>query len=134
MRFTQSIRISAAAVLVAALSTAPATARSYTGTWPVTVTNSQRSDGTGCLTLTGRAASGTASLVFGSQKYTYGSFVVVNGIMVVTISEPLYGQNGALMFIANAFHGHIGQGVFENIEGGSNFDYGSLKFGMRNGC
>jgi len=38
------------------------------------------------------------------------------------------------MFIVHAAQGHIGQGIFENIEGGSNFDFGALAFGMKNGC
>ena len=134
MRFTQRVAIAAAAATAALSSAAPAMANGYTGSWPVTITHSQRSNGTGCLTLSGNAGAGTASLVFGSQKYTYGSFVVVNGILVSNITEPLYGQNGALMFVAHASHGHIGHGVFENIEGGSNFDYGALAFGMKNGC
>jgi hypothetical protein len=107
---------------------------SYLGAWPVTITGSQRDNGTGCLTLTGHALSGGASLTFGSQKYPYGSFVVVNGILVANITEPLYGQNGALMFIAHANNSHIGKGVFENVEGGSNFDFGELTFGTKNGC
>ena len=108
--------------------------RSYIGAWPVTISHSQRSNGTGCLTLTQNASGGSASLVFGSQKYPYGSFVVVNDILVANITEPLYGQNGALMFIAHADQGHIREGVFENIEGGSNFDFGALAFGKKNGC
>ncbi len=77
---------------------------------------------------------GSASLVAGSTKYPYGSFIVRNGILVVNMAEPLYGQNGALMFIARASRGDIGQGVFEDIRGGSNFDAGDLTFGMKNGC
>jgi hypothetical protein len=135
VRFSQRVTTAAAAALAMVFSAPPALASGYTGSWPVTITHSQRSDGTGCLTLTGYAGGGgRASLVFGSQKYTYGSFVVVNGILVANITEPLYGQNGALMFIAHASRGHIGQGVFENIEGGSNFDYGALAFGIKNGC
>ncbi|MGP8101402.1 MAG: hypothetical protein ACLQHL_11720 [Candidatus Cybelea sp.] len=134
MRFTQRITIAAAAAMAVVASAAPAMANGYNGSWPVTITHSQRSNGTGCLTLTGYARAGTASLVFGSQKYSYGSFVVVDDIIVANITEPLYGQNGALMFMAHASHGHIGQGVFENIEGGSNFDYGALTFGTKNGC
>jgi hypothetical protein len=38
------------------------------------------------------------------------------------------------MFISPAKRGHIGVGVFENIEGGSNFDAGTLTFGTKNGC
>jgi hypothetical protein len=107
---------------------------SYSGAWPVTVTRSQRSNGTGCLTLSGNARGGSASLVFGGFKYPYGSFFVIDNILMATISEPLYGQNGALTFTASANRGNIGQGIFENIEGGSNFDFGALAFGMKNGC
>ena len=108
--------------------------RSYSGSWPITVTRSQRSNGTGCLTLSGGARSGQASLIFGGQKYSSGSFLVINGILMANITEPLYGQNGALIFTAPAHHGIIGQGLFENIEGGSNFDDGALTFGTKNGC
>src|SRR5579863_8642795 len=82
--------------------------RNYTGAWPVTITGSQFSNGTGCLTLKGLAGGGSASLVFGNAKYPYGSYVVINDILVANITEPLYGQNDALMFIAHANHGHIG--------------------------
>ena len=125
-----------AAMLAAAVfaTTTPATARGYSGTWPVTISQSQRDNGTGCLTLKGYATYGSASLAFGSQKYTYGSYFVLNGIFVATISEPLYGQNGALMFIAPSSNGRFDKGDFENIEGGSNFDLGDLHFGRKNGC
>ena len=53
---------------------------------------------------------------------------------MATIIEQLYGQNGALTFTASASRGHIGDGLYENIEGGSNFDFGALTFGMKNGC
>lgn len=136
MRFTQPMIVAAAAATAMILCAGPAMARgyNYNGAWPVTITGSQRSNGTGCLTLSGTAGSGSASLVFGSQKYPYGSYVVINDILVANITEPLYGQNGALMFVAHANHGHIGLGVFENVEGGSNFDSGALAFGMKNGC
>jgi hypothetical protein len=59
---------------------------------------------------------------------------VVDHILMATITEQLYGQNGALTFTASASRGHIGDGLYENIEGGSNFDFGALTFGMKNGC
>ena len=122
-------------LLVAGVITLLPASQSYTGTWPVTVSHSQRSNGTGCLTLhEGANNSGSASLAFGSQKYQYGSFLVMDGVLVATITQPIYGQNGALMFIAHAKHGHVGQGVFEDVEGGSNFDFGNLAFGAKNGC
>jgi hypothetical protein len=146
MHFTQRIIIVAVATTAIVASAGPATAHGYNGNriapashgyggaWPVTVSDSQFSNGTGCLTLTGNGNSGSASLVFEGQQFRYGSFLVLNDILVATMQEPLYGQNGALMFIASAKNGHIGQGVFENVEGGSNFDAGSLAFGTKNGC
>jgi hypothetical protein len=112
----------------------PAESGNYSGNWPVTITGSQFSNGTGCLTFKGVGPAGSASLVFGGQRYQYGSFVIENNVLVANITEPLYGQNGALMFVAHANRGRIGQGAYENVEGGSNFDYGALAFGMKNGC
>jgi hypothetical protein len=148
MRFTQRLIIVAAAATAIVASAGAVRAHgfngniagmsvpalsSYGGHWPVTITQSQRSNGTGCLTLTG-SMSGSASLTFGSQSYPSGSFLVMNGILVATITQPLYGQNGALMFIAHAIRGSVGHGTFEDIEGGSNFDEGSLAFGRKNSC
>jgi hypothetical protein len=141
--------IAAAAALTVVISAGPAIAygddgsavtisapasHSYNGAWPVTITRSQRSNGTGCLTLNGTSHGGSASLVFGTQKYTNGSFIVINHVLVATLTEPLYGQNGALIFSAPAHRGNIGQGLFENIEGGSNFDAGAVAFGTKNDC
>lgn len=136
MSFPQRSTIAGAVAIATVLSAGTAAmARSYSGNWPVTVTNSQRSNGTYCLTLTeGSRKSGSASLVANGQKYNYGSFFIINGIFMATIQEPLYGQNGALTFTGRAAHGRIGSGIYENIEGGSNFDFGSLSFGMKGGC
>jgi len=106
----------------------------YTGNWPVTITNSEFSNGTDCLTLNGTSKSGTASLVANGQKYPYGSYVVVRGILVANITEPLYGQNGVLTFTVHANNGRPGSGLFEDLRGGSNFDFGDLTFGTKNGC
>jgi hypothetical protein len=134
VRYSRSILIVAVAGMAMAASAGAASARGYSGNWPVTISHSQFDNGTDCLTLTGAGNGGQASLVAGGTKYPYGSFLVLNGILVVNISEPLYGQNGALMFIAPASRGRIGVGVFEDIRGGSNFDAGDLVFGAKNGC
>jgi hypothetical protein len=146
MRLFQRILIAAVAMMVVsagaavargddgAMTTVGPETHSYAGAWPVTVSRSQRSNGTYCLTLTGAGNSGTASLVAGTQKYNYGSFFVIDGIIMVTIQEPLYGQNGAIMFSAHAARGHLGHGVFENVEGGSDFDAGALAFGTKGDC
>jgi hypothetical protein len=146
--FLQRTLIAAVAMVATALSTGAAMAhgyngntmfvpesRSYTGAWPVTVSRSQFSNGTYCLTLTQNGSNGgSASLVFGNERYPYGSFIIFNDVLVAILTEPLYGQNGAIMFSAPAARGHIGQGAFENIEGGSNFDAGASAFGTKGGC
>jgi len=147
MRLTQRIIIAAAAAIAVGASAGPAMAHdtgamnvftptfnSYVGSWPVIISNSQFSNGTGCLKLSGTDAGGSATLVFEGNKYPYGSFIVLNHILLVTITEPLYGQNGALLFVAPATRVHPGKGIFEDARGGSNFDFGVLTFGTKNGC
>ena len=147
MRFVQLGTLVAAATLAITSSTGAAGAHgyngngfmfapalhSYGGAWPVTVTRSQRDNTTGCLTLKG-VSSGQASLVFGGTSYPFGSYVVIDGILVAELSEPLYGQNGALTFSAHASDGNVGHGIFEDLRGGSAFDIGELAFGTKNGC
>jgi hypothetical protein len=107
----------------------------YGGSWPVTVTHSQHSNGTYCLTLTASGSdAGSASLVIGSQRFPDGSFLVVNHTLVATITAQAYSQNAGLVFIGSANRGRIGPGVFEDVYGGSDFDSGALAFGMKGGC
>jgi hypothetical protein len=147
MRFSQRILVATVAITAMVLPAGAAMAHSmngstmvmpdshgYSGNWPVTVTGSQFNNGTYCLTLTGHGSSGSASLVANGQKYPYGSFVVVNRILMATIIKPSGSQNGALTFTASANRGHPDQGLFEDIQGGSNFDFGALAFGMKGGC
>jgi hypothetical protein len=150
MRFSKRILIAAVATMAMVVSAGAAMAhgindstmnmlipdsQSYTGSWPVTVSRSQHSNGTYCLTLTenGRNA-GLASLVIGSHKYPLGSFLVTNHDLVATITAQAYSQNAGLVFIGAGDRGKIGPGVFEDVYGGSNFDSGALAFGMKGGC
>jgi hypothetical protein len=107
----------------------------YGGSWPVTVSRSQHSDGTDCLTLIGSGSdAGSASLVIGGQRFPNGSFLVINHTLVATIPAQGYGQNAGLVFIGSADRGKIGPGVFEDVYGGADFDSGALAFGMNGGC
>jgi hypothetical protein len=108
--------------------------RNFAGTWPVTVSRSQFNNGTGCLTLTANASGNAASLSFRGQTLHYGSFTIINDIVLVTITQQEGSQNGALLFVGRARRGHIGPGSFEQVSGGANFDAGVLAFGMKNGC
>jgi hypothetical protein len=107
----------------------------YSGSWPVTVTYSQHSNGTYCLMLTENGSNGcSASLVIGSQNFPLGTFQVFNHTLVATIQAQGYGQNAGLVFIGSATRGNLGPGVFDDVYGGEAFDEGALAFGMKGGC
>jgi len=139
MRLLQPTLVGLAAMLAVVTPANAAMSQGYSGSWPVTVSRSQHSNGTYCLTLTdggseGFRHSGFATLVIGSKKYTFGTFQVINRTLIATIEAQCYGQNAGLVFVASASHGNIGKGVFEDVYGGEDFDSGALAFGVRNGC
>jgi hypothetical protein len=105
-------------------------ARSYSGSYPVIVTQTQHGNFTGCLTLTG---SGSASLVIGSEKFPGGSYSVINDVFVATIQAQGYSQNAGLLFIVPATR-KLGLGTYEEVYGGSAFELGALAFGAKGGC
>ena len=134
-------RFSAALALAAAvtLSTGAASAQGLSGSYPVTISSSGHSNGTDCLTLTdnggyGWKHSGSAAIVIGSTKYPYGTFQLINRLLVVTIEAQGYGQNAGLVFIAPTAHGGFGKGTYDEVYGGEEFDSGGLTFGMKGGC
>jgi hypothetical protein len=118
----------------------PSATRSYTGNWPVTVTHSRGANGTGCLTLTDNGSlgwrhSGQASLIFGSLKFPFGTFQLIDSNLVATIeSQGGSGQNEGLVFAASAGNGNIGKGFYEGVYGGEEIDSGVLTFGTKGGC
>lgn len=125
------------AVAAFALTTSAAMAQSYTGDWPATVTKSQRSNGTYCISLTDDGSYGfphSGEAVLNGQENPYGGyFTVVDGIITVTFTYP----SGAgdccsfQVFTAHASNGTIGKGVF-NYFGVT--DTGLLAFGKKGGC
>jgi hypothetical protein len=150
MRFSKRILIAAVTTMAMVVSAGAAMAHGingstmnmvvpeshgYGGSWPVTVSHSQHSNGTDCLTLIGNGSdAGSASLVIGSQRFPNGSFLVINHTLVATITAQAYSQNAGLVFIGSADRGKIGPGVFEDVYGGSDFDAGASTFGMKGGC
>ena len=109
-----------------------------TGNWPVTISQSQFSNGTDCLTLKddgslGWPHSGYASAVIGGTKFPYGTFQVIDHTLVVTIQAPGYGQNAGLVFTAPVKK-NIGEGAYDEVYGGEAFDTGLLVFGTKGGC
>lgn len=147
MRFLRRILIAAVSATAIGVATGTAIAHgfnsnmdalplfSYGGSWPVTVTRSQHSNGTDCLTLTQTSSNGgSATLVAGSQKFPFGTFQIFNHTLVATIQAQGYGQNAGLVFIGSANRGNIGAGVFDDVYGGEAFDEGALAFGTKGGC
>jgi hypothetical protein len=119
-----------ATTLTMLASVSAATAASYAGNWPLTVTHAQFINGKFCLMLTGGGNSGTA-VIAGMEE---GSFEIINHQFMVVIPVPLQGQNGALTFNAVATSGKIGNGAAVQIEGGAIFDSGNLTVGKKGGC
>ena len=111
------------------------TSSSYSGNYPITISHAKVGNGTYCLTLqqTGKN-SGSASVVMGSQTFSFGTFQIFNHTIVTTISAQGYGQNAGLVFIGSAHRGTIGPGVFDEVYGGEAFVEGALSFGMKGGC
>jgi hypothetical protein len=134
-------RFIATALAVAAFtlttSAAMAQAQSYTGNWPATVTQSQRSNGTYCVSLTDNGSYGwphSGPAVLNGQNNPYGGyFTVVDGLMTVTFTYPS-GEGDCCafqVFTAHASNGKIGKGVF-NYFGLT--DIGLVAFGKKDGC
>jgi len=131
-------RYIAVAFVVAAFAlTSTAMAQSYTGDWQATVSNSQRDNGTYCISLTdngseGPPHSGEAQMI-PSKGESPGYFSVVNGLITITFSFPS-GEGDCCdyqTFTAKASNGQIGNGVF-NYMGIT--DIGVLTFGKKGSC
>jgi hypothetical protein len=130
--FPATAAVLSAAFLIGAFATGAAAGNgSYTGRWPLTVTNGQFLNGTYCLTVTDDGGSGTATI----PQYQFGVFEVINGIFTADIVVPLEGQNGVLVFTASGRDGKIGkQGSAVQLEGGEPLYAGAMAVGKRNGC
>ncbi len=114
-----------------------AKAQSYTGNWPATVTESQRDNGTDCITLTDDGSYGfphSGEAVLNGQQDPYGGyFTVINGFITVTFTYPS-GEGDCcsyIVFTARASNGKIGKGAF-NYFGIT--DNGLVAFGKKDGC
>jgi hypothetical protein len=129
-------------IVAFALTPSAATAQSYSGNWPVTVTKLQiGSTATYCLTLTdnggaGRKHSGPASLSGASPSGSLtGTFQLIGTLLTVTIQSPSdSGQDAGLVFVASASKGDIDKGIFDEVFGGEELDSGAVSLGTKNSC
>jgi hypothetical protein len=129
------ITIGVALATAVSVSTALAGSGSYTGNWPLTVTNGGYLNGSYCLTVTddgseGWTHSGSATI----PQYQYGYFQVIHGKFMADIVVPLQGQNGVLVFTGDGHNGNIGNGAAAQIEGGEPLYSGVMKVGTKGGC
>jgi len=148
-RFLAAVALAAAAVLSANAAMArgfgagtagasnAAMTKSFSGNWPMTVSDSRGANGTYCLTLTDNGSfgwphSGPASI---ANVGDGGTFQVINHQLVVTIQSPGdSGQDEGLVFAASAGNGTIGSGFYDGVYGGEEVDSGVLVFGKKGGC
>jgi len=146
MRFPKRILIAIAVAMVISSNAAMArsfgfpTTRSFSGNWPVTVSQSRGANGTYCLTLTDNGSlgwrhSGPASLTGVGSGTLQGTFQLIEHTLVVTIqSQGGSGQNEGLVFAGSAGSGNIGKGFYTGVYGGEEIDSGVLAFGTKGGC
>jgi hypothetical protein len=123
----------AAAMTAMVFSAATASSASYTGNWPLTVSNSNGFNGTYCLEVTDNGGNGLAYLEADNQKL-FGTFQVVGNEIVVTDESQGLTDNAGLVFVAQARNGKLGKGAFDDVIGGESYDTGTVAFGKKGGC
>ncbi len=125
-------------IVVFVLTPSAASAQSYTGNWPGTVTDSRGSNGTYCITLTDNGSlgwphSGQATMVE-NRSTLYGTFQVIGPLITITIESPGDYADAGLVFVAQASNGTVGKGVYDDVYSGEEIDSGVLMFGAKNSC
>lgn len=79
--------------------------------------------------------SGFVSLTGPGGTLPYGTFEVIGRSIVVTVEQQgESGQNAGLVFVAPARHGTLGNGIYDQVYGGEEFDSGNADFGPNGGC
>ena len=121
--------IRALPILVFALISSAASAQSYSGDWPATVSHSHLFNRTYCITL----KDGGEATLSPAEGTVFGTFQVINGLIIVTFDQPGGQGLASLIFTARAIDGQIGSGDFEQVEG-QELDSGLLVFGDKGGC
>ncbi|HEX3430215.1 MAG TPA: hypothetical protein VHT03_04955 [Rhizomicrobium sp.] len=108
---------------------------SYNGNWPLTVSHSQVSNGSYCLTLNG-STSGSVSLTGpGGLNVTEGNFQVIGSRLIASAAEPTgSGFNEGLVFDLRAANGNLAKGPYFQDYSGYLNDTGVATVGTKNGC
>jgi len=122
-----------------ALAAPNAMAASYTGNWPITVMDSQHGNGSYCLTVKDDGSlrfphSGFVSLTGPGGNLPFGTFELIGHFFTVTVEQQGETENAGLVFVAHASRGTIGNGIYDQVYGGEEFDSGMAAFGAKGGC
>jgi hypothetical protein len=124
-------------VVAFAMASNAAMAQSYTGRWPVTVSNSKFANGKYCLVLTeqsggGFPRGGGAELIPANGTES-GTFTVINGLLTATFPTPEDADIAFQLFTAHASDGDLAKGDYELAYGGF-YDFGLLAVGTKGDC
>lgn len=131
--FTKMLGILPCVLCIAVLS-GTADAASYNGNWPLTISHSQYSNGSYCLTLNG-SVSGGASLTGPLGNLPNGQFQVIGRSLVASIAQPYGGGfNAGLVFNLPARNGVLANGTYIDDNDGYLFDTSVVTVGTKNGC
>jgi hypothetical protein len=131
------------AIVAFALTPSAAVAQSYSGNFPLILTESQPpgANAAYCLTLTdngtaGRPHSGPASLAgVDPGGPIFGTFQVIGQLLMVTVQQPSdTGESDGLMFVAPTSKGHISTGAFELVAGGQELSSNLVEVGTKDDC
>ena len=107
---------------------------SYDGNWPLTVSHSQYSNGSYCLTLSG-STSGGAALTGPLGNLPNGTFQLIGRRLVASVAYPTgSGFNAGLMFILPAANGTLAKGAYVDDYDGYLYDTSPVTVGTKNGC
>lgn len=105
----------------------------YSGSWPITITNSQYYNGNYCLMLSG-AIAGSAELN-GPLGDLYGNFQVLGKNLIAIVPEQTGGGfNWGVEFVLPAANGILAKGTFLVDEDGELESPGRAKVGTKNAC
>ena len=120
------------AALSAALMSGTASAASYEGNWPITITHAQFYNGDYCLTLSG--STGGGATLNGPLGSLYGNFQVFGRRLIAIV--PLQdggGFNDGEEFILPARDGVLTKGTYIEDGDGEMDNSGVAKVGTKNG-
>ena len=136
-------------ILAFALTPSAASAQNFTGTYPVSVTqtlcgiagNIKCGSSSYCLKLTddrsfGRPDSGPATLESFNSPSLFGTFEVIGNTIMTTFQTSGNGTSSGVVIAApaSARTGQIGIGIYDLVVAGESEASGLATFGVKNGC